>query len=175
MRFQPLKPSTKAQAAVALTSGRMTEAINNEIARLEVENSSRRAAMEEIRCNLLDRGEIQKFWDDKMNEERRHGAEVEKLYIATLHDLEEEKISRVKDAAEAVKEKAAMDCQKQLLHSLEEEVNEMSEKLASEKITHIAEQHNLQKMLGELQTTQEELMDKRSILEAEIEAIRILR
>ncbi|EXB99116.1 hypothetical protein L484_007024 [Morus notabilis] len=39
-QFQPNKPSTKAQAAVALTSGRMTEAIQNELLRLEAESSA---------------------------------------------------------------------------------------------------------------------------------------
>lgn len=59
---------TKAQAAVALTSGRMTEAIYDEILRLEAEHSSRQVAIEEIRSELLDKGDIVRFWNEKMNE-----------------------------------------------------------------------------------------------------------
>uniref|UniRef100_A0A2N9J883 SLH domain-containing protein n=1 Tax=Fagus sylvatica TaxID=28930 RepID=A0A2N9J883_FAGSY len=149
-RFQPNKPSTKAQAAVTLTSGRMAEAIFTELVRLEAENAARLAEMEEIRSELLDRGDIQRFWDEKLIEVKTCGFEVEK-------------------------EKAAMDCQKQLVLSLKEEVDEMSEKLASERALYITEQCNLQNMRSELQDKREGLLDTKSILEAEKEALRILR
>ncbi|XP_059454682.1 uncharacterized protein LOC132184908 [Corylus avellana] len=174
-RLQPNKPSTKAQAAVALTSGRMVEAIYTELARLEAESSARQAQMEDIRSELLDRGDIQRFWDEKLIEEKTRGFEVEKVYFAAVSDLEQEKIVQEKIFAEHLKEKAAMDCQRQLVLSLKEEVTEMSEKLASERSMHISEQHNLQDMFSDLQTKQEGLLDTKSILEAEKEALRILR
>ncbi|KDP29353.1 hypothetical protein JCGZ_18274 [Jatropha curcas] len=174
-RFQPNKPVTKAQAAVALTSGRMAEAVYNEILRLEAENSSRQVAMEEIRSELLEKGDIERFWNEKMNEERTRAFEVQKLYVAALHDLEHEKTVQVKDLAEHFKEKAAMECQRHLLLSLKEEVDEMSERLASERAVYVAEQSNLQELLGELQNKQDAILDSKSVLEAEIEAIRILR
>ncbi|KAF2321438.1 hypothetical protein GH714_041032 [Hevea brasiliensis] len=174
-RVQPNKPLTKAQAAVALTSGRMTEAIYNEILRLEAENSSRQVAMKEIRSELLDKGDIERFWDEKMNEERARGLEIQKLYIAVLHDLEHEKTVQEKTLAEHLKEKAAMDCQRQLLLGLKDEVDEMSERLTSERSMYVAEQCKLQELLSELQTKQEGMLDKKSIAEAETEALRILR
>ncbi|KAG2665311.1 hypothetical protein I3760_15G002400 [Carya illinoinensis] len=174
-RFQPNKPSTKAQAAVALTTGRMTEAIYNELARLEAESSARQAEMEDIRSELLDRGDIQRFWDEKMIEAKTQGFQVEKVYFANARDLEQEKIDQEKLFSEFLKEKAAMDCQRQLVLSLKEEVAEMSEKLASERDLYITEQHDLHNMLSDLQITQEGLLDTKSILEAEKEALRILR
>ncbi|XP_062160060.1 uncharacterized protein LOC133867343 [Alnus glutinosa] len=174
-RLQPNKPSTKAQAAVALTSGRMAEAIYTELARLEAESSARQAQMEDIRSELLDEGEIQRFWDQKLIEEKTHGLEVEKVYFAAVSDLEQEKFVQEKFFAEYLKEQAAMDCQRQLFLSLKEEVAEMSEKLASERTMYISELHNLQDMFSDLQTKQEGLLDTKSILEAEKEALRILR
>ncbi|XP_050224812.1 uncharacterized protein LOC126674407 isoform X2 [Mercurialis annua] len=174
-RFQPNKPLTKAQAAVAMTSGRMSEAVYNEISRLEAENSSRQAALKEIRFEMLDKGDIERFWIEKINEERTRGLEVQKLYMTVLHDLELEKDIQVKALAECLKEKAAMNCQMQLLVVLKEEVDEMSEQLASERAVYAAEQCNLQKLLNELQTKQEGILNKKSVLEAEIEALRILR
>ncbi|KAG8639058.1 hypothetical protein MANES_14G096500v8 [Manihot esculenta] len=174
-RFQPNKPLTKAQAAVALTSGRMTEAIYDEILRLEAEHSSRQVAIEEIRSELLDKGDIVRFWNEKMNEERTRGFEVQKLYIAALQDLEYEKTVQEKALAEHLKEKAAMECQRQLLLGLKEEVDEMSGRLKSERSMYVAEQCSLQELLSELQIKQEEIVDKKSVLEAEIEALRILR
>ena len=174
-RLQPNKPSTKAQAAVALTSGRMAEAIYIELARLEVENSARQAAMEEIRSELLGRGDIQRYWDEKLIEQKTCGFEVEKVYFSALSNLEQEKIVQEKVFAEHLKEKAAMDCQKQLALSLKKEVDEMSEKLVYERTLYVTEQCNLQDMRSELQNKREGLLDTKSILEAEKEALRILR
>ncbi|XP_022877073.1 uncharacterized protein LOC111395325 [Olea europaea var. sylvestris] len=57
-RFQLRKPCTKAQAAVALASGRSMEFIHAEISRLEAENSSRETEIEEIKSELLETCEI---------------------------------------------------------------------------------------------------------------------
>ena len=174
-RFQPNKPSTKAQGAVALTSGRMTEAVHSELLRLEAEKLSRQAEAEEIGYELLNRGDMQRFWDEKMKDEKNRGFEVEKDYLAAALDLEEERIVQVNCLSENLKKKAAMECQRQLLLSLKSEVSEMSEQLACKRISYMAEQHNLQDMLNELQNKQEGVLDAKSILEAEKEALRILR
>ncbi|XP_048318659.2 uncharacterized protein LOC107429578 isoform X1 [Ziziphus jujuba] len=174
-RLQPKKPSTKAQAAVALSSGRMAEAIYIELLRLEAESSARLAEMEDIRTQLLDRGDIKRFWDEKLDEEKARGVEVEKVYSTAVSDLEQEKIVQEKYFAEQLKKKAAMDCQRQLLLSLKEEVNEISEKLSSERAMYVAEQCKLHDTLSDIQSKQEELLDSKSILEAEKEALRILR
>ncbi|PKI55944.1 hypothetical protein CRG98_023676 [Punica granatum] len=174
-RFQPSKPSTKGQAAVALTSGRMMEAIQAELSRVEAENSSRLIEMEEIRSELLGRGDIERVWNEKMKEEAARGLEVEKDYIAAIGDLEEEKILQKKTFEDHVKERAALECQRQLLLSLKEEVDEMSDRLSSERTIYVAEQLSVQEMIAELQKKQEGLLDTKSILEAEKEAIRILR
>lgn len=68
-----------------------------------------------------------------------------------------------------------MDCQKQLLSSLKVEVDEMSERLASEMAKYTDEQCDVQSMRGDLQGKYERVLDTKSILEAEIEALRILR
>ncbi|XP_055809775.1 uncharacterized protein LOC129880003 [Solanum dulcamara] len=174
-RFQPDKPSTKAQAAVSLTSGRMEDYIHSELAKLEAENLSRLMAMEEIKSDLLDRGEIQRIWESKMEAERNRGLEVESAYLASVRDLEQEKLVQEVARAELLRQKAALDCQKQLLSSLKEEVNEMSERLAREKFKHVDEQCDLSGTIHDLQVKHEVLLDKKSMLEAEIEALRKLR
>ncbi|KAH1059646.1 hypothetical protein AAZX31_02G095700 [Glycine max] len=174
-RFQPNKPSTKAQAVVALTGGRMKEAISAELLRIEAENSARLAEAEEIRSELLSRGDIQRFWDEKLNEEKNRGFDVERLYHMEVKNLEEEEINQDKISAEYLKEKAAMDCQKQLLLNLKKEVDEISEKVALERVTYVDERHVVQKLLGDLELKHEELLNTKSTLEAEKEALQILR
>ncbi|KAF3662570.1 putative protein CHUP1, chloroplastic-like [Capsicum annuum] len=174
-RFQPDKPSTKAQAAVSLTSGRMEEYIQSELSKLEAENLSRLMEMEEIKSDLLDRGEIQRIWESKMEAERSRGLEVESDYLASVRDLEQEKIVQENARAELLRQKAALDCQKQLLSSLKEEVDEMSERLAREKFEHVNEQCDLSGTIHDLQVKHEAVLDTKSMLEAEIEALRKLR
>ncbi|KAH1265453.1 hypothetical protein GmHk_01G001154 [Glycine max] len=174
-RFQPNKPSTKAQAAVALTSGRMKEAISAELSRIEAENSARLAEAGEIWSELLSRGEIQRFWDEKLIEEKNRGFDVERLYHVEVKNLEEEEINQDKISAEYLKEKATMDCQKQLLLNLKKEVDEISEKVASERVTYVDERDVVQKLHEDLEFKHEELLNTKSTLEAEKEALQILR
>ncbi|CAL0308007.1 unnamed protein product [Lupinus luteus] len=174
-RFQPNKPSTNAQAAVALTSGRMNEAIYAELSRIEAENSARQAEAEEIRSELLSQGDTQRFWDEKLSEEKRRGSDVERLHHDAVDNLEGEKMKQDNIYADHLKEKAAMDCQKQLLHSLKKDVDEISEKLESERVMHENEKHVVQKLLTDLESKYEEKLDTKSTLEAEKEAIQIFR
>lgn len=174
-RLQPRKPVTKAQAAVALTTGRMADAIHGELSRLEAENASKQVEMEEIRSELLLRGEIQRFWEEKINEKKTQCLEVERDYLAAMHDLEKEKMVRDECHVHFLKEKAVLDCQQQLLLSLKGEVDEMRERLTIERTSFVAEQRSVEELLVDLHATQEAIVGTKSILEAEIEAVRILR
>ncbi|KAL6972247.1 tRNA(adenine(34)) deaminase [Sarracenia purpurea var. burkii] len=60
-QFQPNKPLTKAQEELALMSGKMAEAIHAELSRLEVGNSLRQTAMEDIRSAILNKGDIHRY------------------------------------------------------------------------------------------------------------------
>jgi len=153
----------------------MTEAIHSELSRIEAEESAMEAAKEEIKKELLDRGEIQRYWARKMEEVTAHCLEVQQLYINALKELEEEKVVQEIIFSGYMKEKAAMDCQKQLLNALKEEVHEMSEKLVSERGELIAEEEILQTIRQDLQAKIEGILDAKSMLEAEIESLRILR
>ncbi|XP_076956024.1 uncharacterized protein LOC143631046 [Bidens hawaiensis] len=174
-RFQPGKPCTKAQAAVALTSGRITESIRNEFSKLEAENSSRELAKKERKSAILERGEIQRFWEKKIADARSRFLEDELEYLEALKDLENFKINQDNIVGNYLKEVAALDCQKQLLSSLKEEVDEMNTRLTYERTGYVDEQQKVRRTVSELQVKYEKILDSKSILEAELEALRILR
>ncbi|KAL8218593.1 hypothetical protein R6Q57_021966 [Mikania cordata] len=174
-RFQPAKPCTKAQAAVALTSGRVTTSIRHEFSKLEAENYSRELAMKEIKSEIIERGEIQRFWEKKIEDEKRRFLAVEKDYLEALNCLENQKISQDNAFGNYLKEIAALDCQKQLLSSLKEEVNEMNQRLVDERAGYVDERHKILGTVGELEVKYEKIIDSKAILEAELEALRILR
>lgn len=174
-RFQPSKPCTKAQAAVALTCGRVTEFIQAEISRLEAEKLAKEIELKELRSEIIERGDIKEYWEQKMEKERKRGLEVEVEYRSAIMALEEERVAQESGSAELVKQKAALECQEQLLSSIKAEGTEMSEILSVEKAKYDDELHGIQETRQELQAKYEELIDAKSILEAEIEALRILR
>lgn len=153
----------------------MTEFVKAEISRLDAEKVLREIELRELRREILERGEIKQYWEKKMEEERNRRVEMDMEYHSAIKALEEEKSLQESGSAELVKQKAALECQEQLLSSLEAELKEMSERLSLDKAKYIEELSGIQDTRHELQAKYEELLDAKSILEAEIEALRILR
>ncbi|GER29849.1 hypothetical protein STAS_05745 [Striga asiatica] len=174
-RLQPNKPCTKGQAAVALTSGRMTEFLYKEISRLEAEYIARQIEIKELTTELIERGDIKQYWERKMEEEKNRGLEVEISYSEAISAFEQEKMFQENALAEIMRQKAALNCQEKLLSSLKAEIADMSEKLELEKENYVVEQVEVQNTRHDLQLKLEGLLDEKSILEAEIEALKILR
>ncbi|CAA6671415.1 unnamed protein product [Spirodela intermedia] len=164
-RLQPHKPVTKAQAVVALASGRMARAIQAELVRHEMEDSAQLAQMEDIRA----------FWEGKLDEEKARRRKIQEDYLAALSDLKEEKIALERDLADHVKERAALDCQRQLLVSLREEVEQLQGRLADERSNLLTQKEILEEESTELRRQQDAIAEAKSILEVEKEALRILR
>lgn len=174
-RFQPDKPSTKAQAAVALISGRMADAIEFEILRLESESLCRKKAMEEIKCEIVRKETIKKYWEREREAVESLGCHIKDGYASAMDKLEEEKREGENCRAGWLKEKAALECQKQLVYRVKEEVKEMRERLEYEKGKHRDEQKMIEKWVSDLEMKLEGRVGAKCILEAELEALRILR
>ncbi|KAG6480163.1 hypothetical protein ZIOFF_063641 [Zingiber officinale] len=174
-RLQPCKPVTKAQAAVVLTSGRMAEAIQHEISRLEAEKMSRLHDEEEIKSELIQKGDIQRFWQGELEKEQDRFLVVEKELKVALLSLENEKKALNDSLIDYVKEKGALSCREKLQKCLKEEVDQMYDNLSSERADLLSEQQNLERYSAELCAKQDAVVEAKSILEAEKEAIRIVR
>ncbi|KAM0908425.1 hypothetical protein ACQ4PT_015463 [Festuca glaucescens] len=174
-RLQHHKPVTKAQAAAALTSGRMEEVIRDEVKRLEAENQSRRSVMGEIMEELINRGDIKQYWEVKMKKEQDRGFEVDKHLQGVLHELANEKTDREKQIAVLLKERTALECQNQELASLRSEVDGMYDRLATESIEVMADEQNLEKLSYDVSSKHQAVTEAKSFLEAEKEALTMLR
>lgn len=142
---------------------------------MEVENEARLREMEEIRSELTERGEIQRIWEERISKEKERGPQVENDLHAALLELEKEKMAQTEDRAEYMKEKAALEYQQQLLFSLKKEVDDMHDRLASERANFLAEKESLDKLSADLHNQRDAMVEAKSILEAEKEALRILR
>lgn len=170
-----MKPVTKAQAAVALTSGRTSESLQTEISRIESVMLSHFIESQEIKSDLLHNGDIPRFWEQKINQEKEHGLGLQNKYQMVLRNFNEEKIAYEKEKDDHIKERAALDCQWQLLTNLKDEVDRISERIENEKFAVKEETQNLEKLCVDLRDVQNALFETKSILEAEKEAFKILR
>ncbi|CAN6170054.1 unnamed protein product [Urochloa humidicola] len=174
-RLQPHKPVTKAQAAAALSCGRMEEAIRDELSRLEAENQAHLSAIAEIMEELISRGDIQQQWEDKMKREQQRAFEVDKDLQHVLHELANERTDRERELEDLLKEKAALERQNQELINLRSEIDGMYDRLATENAEVMADQQNLENMLLDTTSKHQAVNETKSSLEAEREALTMLR
>ncbi|TKW21282.1 hypothetical protein SEVIR_4G169300v4 [Setaria viridis] len=174
-RLQPHKPVTKAQAAAALTSGRMEEAIRDELNRLEAENEAHLSAIAEIMEELISRGDIQQQWEDKMKKEQQRAFEVDKDLQHVLHELANERTDRERELEDLLKEKSALEIQNQDLINLRSEIDGMYDRLATENAEVMADQQNLENLLSDMTSKHQAVNEAKSYLEAEKEALTMLR
>ena len=174
-RLQHHKPVTKAQAAAALTSGRMEEVIHDELNRLEAENQSRLSAIGEIMEELTNRGDIKQYWEGKMRKEQDRELEVDKHLQDVLHELANERTDREKEIAVLLKERKALECQNQELVCLRSEVDGMYDRLAMESLEVMADEENLEKLSSDVSSRHQAVTEAKSFLEAEKEALTMLR
>ncbi|XP_025811625.1 uncharacterized protein LOC112889284 isoform X2 [Panicum hallii] len=174
-RLQPLKPVTKAQVAAALTSGRMEEAIRDELNRLEAENQAHLSAIAEIMEELISRGDIQQQWEEKMKKEQQRAFKVDKDLQHVLHELANERTGRERELEDLLKEKAALECQNQELINLRSEIDGMYDRLATENAKVMADQQNLENLLSDITSKHQAVNEAKSHLEAEKEALTMLR
>lgn len=174
-RLQPHKHVTNAQAAAALTSGRMEEAIRDELNRLEAENQAHLSAMAEIMEELISRGVIQQQWEEKMKTEQQRVFEVDKDLQHVLHELANERTDRENELEDLLKEKAALDRRNQELINLRSEVDGMYDRLAAENAEVMADQQNLENLSSDMTSKHQAVSEAKSYLEAEKEALTMLR
>ncbi|TVU11363.1 hypothetical protein EJB05_44946 [Eragrostis curvula] len=174
-RLQPQKPVTKAQAAAALTSGRMEEAIRDELNRLEVENHAHLSAIAEITEELTNKGDIPKYWEEKIKNEQERVLEADKDLQDALHELTNEKTHREKELADLSKERAALEHQNQELVSLRSEIDGMYDRLATESEEVLADQQTLENLLSDVSSKHQAVSETKSQLGAEKEALTMLR
>ena len=153
----------------------MEEAIRDELNRLEAENQAHLSAIAEIMEELISRGDIRQQWEEKMKKEQQRAFEVDKDLQHVLHELANERIGRERELEDLSKEKAALECQNQELINLRSEIDGMYDTLATENAKVMADQQNLENLLSDVTSKHQAVNEAKSHLEAEKEALTMLR
>jgi hypothetical protein len=172
---QPYKPVTKAQAAVALTSGRMEKLIHEELSRIEVETRLKLSEMEDIKRELAEKGEIEQFWKARIEMERQKEIKSREAVESVLLDLRRERKEREEGLSENMKEKIALEGERSILVGLNREIDELSERVINENNQVTSEKLSVDKIYLDVNGKYESLIETKSRLEAEKEAVHVLR
>ncbi|KAG0479408.1 hypothetical protein HPP92_010266 [Vanilla planifolia] len=128
----------------------MTDVIRSEISLLEAEEQSRFVEMEAIRSELIRSGAIHKLWEEKQCETRNLTLQADRDLERALFDLEVERAAEDERLAGYLKEKAALECQQELLLCLTKEVDEMRRKLVNETAIFKVEKQKLESDVQDL-------------------------
>eukprot|EP00252_Welwitschia_mirabilis_P011034 TRINITY_DN24818_c0_g1_i1.p1 TRINITY_DN24818_c0_g1~~TRINITY_DN24818_c0_g1_i1.p1 ORF type:complete len:603 (-),score=124.65 TRINITY_DN24818_c0_g1_i1:233-2041(-) len=173
--FQPNKPVTKGQAAIALVNGCAAPVVVDELSRVEAENSTRQAIIQDILSEMTLKGEIRSRWEKDLSHAKYQQIEAEKKLEFALSELENARTERQKKLPFIVKENAKLEYERKFLTSLKREINELKEKMSQEETEILLEKHRMEKCLKETQLKVENLVHAKYNAEAKREALRLYR
>ncbi|GFZ15354.1 hypothetical protein Acr_24g0015440 [Actinidia rufa] len=173
--FQPDKPVTKAQAAIALATGEASDIVSEELARIEAESMAENAVAAHSALVAQVEKDVNASFEKELLLEREKIDVVEKLAEEAMQELERLRSQREEDNIALMKERAAIESEMEVLSRLRREVEEQLESLMSNKVEISYEKERLGKLLKEAETENQEIARLQYELEVERKALSMAR
>ncbi|KAM7494484.1 hypothetical protein LguiB_029093 [Lonicera macranthoides] len=173
--FQPDKPVTKAQAAIALATGEASDIVSEELARIEAESMAEKAVA--AHSALVDEVEkdINASFEKDLSIEREKIIAMEKLAENARQELEKLRAEREEENIALRKERGAVDLEMEVLSKLRLEVEEQLQSLMSNKVELSYEKERLGKLQNDAEFENQEIARLQSELEVERKALSMAR
>ncbi|KAH9677776.1 GPI-anchored adhesin-like protein [Citrus sinensis] len=173
--FQPDKPVTNAQAAVALAIGEASDAVNEELQRIEAESAAENAVSEHSALVAEVEKEINESFEKELSMEREKIDVVEKMAEEARQELERLRAEREVDKIALMKERAAIESEMEILSKLRREVEEQLESLMSNKVEISYEKERINMLRKEAENENQEIARLQYELEVERKALSMAR
>ncbi|PIN22267.1 hypothetical protein CDL12_05023 [Handroanthus impetiginosus] len=173
--FQPEKPVTKAQAAIAISTGDASAIVSEELARIEAESMAEKAVAAHSALVAQVEKDINASYEKELSLEREKVNAVEKLAEEARKELEELRASREKENLSLMKERATVDSEMEVLSRLRREVDEQLQTLMSDKLEISYEKERLNKLRRDAETENQEIIRLQYELEVERKALSMAR
>ncbi|KAI8564829.1 hypothetical protein RHMOL_Rhmol03G0212700 [Rhododendron molle] len=173
--FQPDKPVTNAQAAIALATGEGSDIVSEELARIEAESMAESAVAAHSALVAQVEKDVNASFKKELLLEREKIDAVEKLAEAARVELEIIRAERENDNIALMKERAAVESEMEVLSRLRREVEEQLESLMSNKVEISYEKERLGKLLKEAEFENQEIVRLQRELEVERKALSMAR
>eukprot|EP00249_Psilotum_nudum_P023217 c28791_g1_i2 orf=475-3420(-) len=174
-RFQPYKPVTKGQAAIALSTGEAAEIVSEELARLEAESIAEAAVAAELALETKAQQEVVATFNQLLEEEKTKTESAEKLLEMTCSELEKLKADREEEKFSLLKEQTALESERELYFRIRHEVEDQAQLLSNSKLEIAFERERAKKLSVEAEAEKETLVNMQSELEAEKKALMLAR
>ncbi|KAM7274246.1 hypothetical protein ACFE04_028910 [Oxalis oulophora] len=173
--FQPNKPVTKAQAAVALATGEASDIVSEELARIEAESMAEKAVSVHSALVAEVEKDVNANFENELLMEREKINAVEKMAEEAKLELERLRAQREEDNLTLMKERAAIESEMEVLSRLRREVEEQLESLMTNK-AHVAyEKEKINKLRLEAETENQAIGRLQYELEVERKALSMAR
>ncbi|XP_027103769.2 uncharacterized protein [Coffea arabica] len=173
--FQPDKPVTKAQAAIALATGEASDIVSEELARIEAESMAEKVVAAQNALVAQVEQDINATYEKELQQERERSGAVEKLAVAAKQELEKLRAEREEETLGLMKERAAVDSEMEILSRLRREVEEQLQSLMSNKVEITYEKERLSKLRTDAETENQEIARLQYELEVERKALSMAR
>ncbi|KAL1550744.1 hypothetical protein AAHA92_18671 [Salvia divinorum] len=173
--FQPEKPVTKAQAAIALSTGDAFAIVSDELARIEAETMAENAVSEHSALVAQVEKELNASFEKELSLEREKINAVEKLAEEARREVEKLSAAREEESLSLMKERAAVDSELEIFSRLRQEVEEQLQALMTDKLESSYEKERLNKLRRAAETECQELTRLQYELEVERKALSMAR
>ncbi|KAH6815504.1 hypothetical protein C2S51_020324 [Perilla frutescens var. frutescens] len=173
--FQPEKPVTKAQAAIALSTGDASVIVSEELARIEAESMAENAVSVHSALVAQVEKDLNASFEKELSLEREKINAVEKLAEEARREVENLRAAREEENLSLIKERAAADSEMEVLSKLRREVEEQLQILMTDKLEISYEKERLNKLRRDAETENQELTRLQYELEVERKALSMAR
>ncbi|MFQ6630990.1 hypothetical protein Gotur_009664 [Gossypium turneri] len=173
--FQPNKPVTKAQVAVALATGEAFDLVNEELARIEAESMAEKAVSAHNALVAEVEKDVNASFEKELLIEKEKIDAVEKMAEEAMHELERLKADREAENMALMKDRAAIDSEMEALSRLRCEVEEQLESLMNNKVEISYEKEAINKLRKETEDESQEVVRLQHELEVERKALSMAR
>ncbi|GMH28122.1 hypothetical protein Nepgr_029965 [Nepenthes gracilis] len=165
--FQPDKPVTNAQAAIALATGEAADMVSEELARIEAESMAENAVAAHNALVAEVEKDVNASFEKELLIEREKIDAMEKMAEEARQEAENLQEERKREKTSLMKERAAIESEMEVLSRLRREVEEQLESLMIKKVEVSYEKERIEKL--KKSTEEENLSIARLQYELEVE------
>ncbi|CAL1371197.1 unnamed protein product [Linum trigynum] len=173
--FQPDKPVTKAQAAIALALGEASDLVSEELARIEAESMAENAVSAHNAIVAEVEQDINASFEKDLSIEREKINAVERMAEEAKSELAKLKAQREEDNISLVKERAAIESEMEVLTRIRGEMEEQLENLLKDKVEISYEKERISKLQKQAEEEKQEVSRLQYELEVERRALSMAR
>ncbi|XP_027363915.1 uncharacterized protein LOC113871197 isoform X2 [Abrus precatorius] len=173
--FQPHKPVTKAQAAVALATGDSSDIISEELARIEAESLAENAVATHSALVAQVEKDINSSFKQKLSAEREKNNAVERVAEEARCELERLRAEKEEDRLFLIKERAAIASERDVCSRLRHEMEDQLQNLMNNKVEIAYEKERISKLRELAEIENREITQLLYELEVERKALSMAR